>query len=94
MTVEDFFTPLNQATLQANDKDLGSGGVMILPDSAGSATDLISSCSRVSWERSFLVNRDNMGGFDSATDHVVQEQVKAINGAWSSPAFFGHHSIT
>jgi len=89
LTVEDFFTPLNQATLQANDKDLGSGGVMILPDSAGSATapHLILLAGKLG--TIFLVNRDNMGGFDSATDHVVQEQVKAINGAWSSPAFFG-----
>lgn len=34
----DWFTPFNQATFQANDIDLASAGVIILPDSVGSTT--------------------------------------------------------
>ena len=30
----DSFTPFNQATLEANDEDIGSGGIRLLPDQA------------------------------------------------------------
>ena len=36
-SVSDYFTPSNQATLNANDVDLGSSGVVILPDALGTA---------------------------------------------------------
>src|SRR5437588_580983 len=35
LTVADFFTPFNQADLERIDGDLGSGGVMLLPDQLG-----------------------------------------------------------
>ena len=35
-TLLDWFTPSNRSTLDANDVDLGSAGMMILPDSVGS----------------------------------------------------------
>src|SRR5271155_5216909 len=34
--VADYFSPSNQASMAANDADLGSGAPMLLPDSAGS----------------------------------------------------------
>ena len=35
LTVTDYFSPWDQATLDDNDKDLGSGGVLLLPDQSG-----------------------------------------------------------
>src|SRR6266851_3922432 len=37
LTVLDYFAPSNQASMAANDLDLGSGGPMLLPDAAASA---------------------------------------------------------
>ena len=36
LSVGDFFTPFNQDALNQVDADLGSGGIVLLPDSAGS----------------------------------------------------------
>jgi hypothetical protein len=37
LTLLDYFTPFNQANLNANDWDLGSGGPVILPEQTGAA---------------------------------------------------------
>src|ERR1035441_92948 len=36
LTLLDYFTPQDQATLDTNDMDLGSGGTLLLPDQPGS----------------------------------------------------------
>ena len=59
LAVSDYFTPSNQATLNADNTDLGSGGPMLMP-----GTSLL-------WvrERSVfrVVNSTNMGHFNSST---------------------------
>jgi hypothetical protein len=90
--VADYFTPYNQASLSANDTDLGSGGDILLPDSVGSAAHphLIVGAGKDGTLR--LVDRDNMGHFNAANDNqIVQEVPGAIGGAWSTPAFFNNH---
>jgi hypothetical protein len=88
LKVVDYFTPSNQAQLDANDLDLGSGGVLLLPDAAGSSSHphlLVASGKQGTL---YLVDRDNMGKFDPNADHVVQERSAAVNGTVSTPAYF------
>lgn len=66
----DYFTPSNQATLSANDLDLGSGGVLLLPDQPGAHPHLMIGGGKQGLI--YLVDRDNLGGFNG-TDQVVQE---------------------
>ncbi len=93
LKVVDYFSPFNNAALNSVDRDLGSGGPIILPDSAGSAAHphLIVGAGKES--KVYLIDRDNMGKFDPATDHVVQSQGNAIgsSGSFGSPAFFNGH---
>ncbi|MDB5331402.1 MAG: hypothetical protein JWP03_2553, partial [Phycisphaerales bacterium] len=85
--VTGYFTPYNQQQLSDADEDLGSGGVMVLPDSVGSAAHphLLVGCGKQGVI--YLIDANNMGGYDPATDHVIQE-VNLGSGTWSSPAYF------
>ena len=91
LAVADYFTPHDQATLAANDEDLGSGGPLVLPDSVGSAAHphLIVGAGKEG--TIYLIDRDQMGHFKSANDsQIVQVLPSIIGGVWCSPAYFNH----
>jgi mono/diheme cytochrome c family protein len=91
LQVADYFTPYNQAGLQSGDTDLGSGGPLLLPDAVGSTNHphLIVGAGKEG--KIHLVDRDNMGHFNSANDNqIVQEVPSAIGSAFSTPAYFNH----
>ena len=84
-TVQDYFTPWSQATLSANDQDLGSGGIAILPDQFGANPHLLVQAGKEG--TIYVVNRDNMGHFNSSRDNIVQE-LGILFAAFSSPVYF------
>lgn len=91
LAVADYFTPYDQATLAANDTDLGSGGPVLLPDEAGSVAHphLIVGAGKSG--KIYLVDRDAMGHFNAANDsQIVQTVSGAIGGSFSTPAYFNH----
>jgi hypothetical protein len=92
-TVQDYFTPSNQATLASQDLDLGSGGVLLLPDQSGAHPHEMVSAGKDGTV--YLVDRDNMGHFNPSTDQVVQELVNIFpnnmgieGGNFSSPVYW------
>jgi hypothetical protein len=67
----DYFTPSDQQVLNDDDLDLGSGGVLILPNQPGTHThELVFSGKQGTI---YLVNRDNLGGYSTTSDQIVQE---------------------
>lgn len=80
LQVLDYFTPYDEANLAANDLDLGSGGVVVLPDQSSSphTYELIGGGKEGTL---YLVDRDNMGGFNSSGDtEIVQSVPQASKG--------------
>jgi hypothetical protein len=89
LKVVDYFTPFDQQNLNNGDLDLGSGGPLLLPDSAGSTAHPHLLVGSGKEGRIYLIDRDNMGHFDPNTDHVVQETSNTvISGSFGAPAYF------
>jgi hypothetical protein len=87
-TVTDYFTPWDQLSLDQHDYDLGSGGIVLLPDQPGTQYPhlLVQAGKEGTID---LVNRDNMGHFHSGDDsQIVQTIPFAIGGIWGAPAFW------
>jgi hypothetical protein len=84
----DYFTPFDQANLEANDADLASGGIVLLPDQTTSPTHLLITAGKEG--RIYLVNRDNLGKYNTSTDNVVEFNI-AIGPLFSTPTFWNNN---
>ncbi len=88
LAAADYFTPYNQYALDSSDQDLGSGGLILLPDSVGSASHPHLLVGGGKEGILYLIDRDAMGAFRANTDNDVQTLFQSIGGTWSSPAYF------
>jgi outer membrane protein assembly factor BamB len=89
IAVVDYFTPFDELASSAVDRDLGSGGPMVLNivDSAGFSWPLLYQAGKDG--NVYLLNRDSLGKFNSSTNQIYQEIPNGVpNGVWSSPAYF------
>ena len=80
------FTPHNQEGLNRRDLDLGSGGVMLLPDQTGPHPHLMVSCGKEGTV--YLMDRADPGGFHARADHVLGILPNSIEGIWGGPAYY------
>jgi len=83
-TVLDKFTPKNVASLDQTDNDFGSGGALVLPDQPGSIPHLAVAAGKNG--SMFLMNEDNLGGFSTTTNNVLQ--TVQVGGCWCGQSYF------
>jgi hypothetical protein len=89
ITVADWFTPADQATLEGNDTDFGSGGAAILVDQpSGPVQHLVIGGGKEG--NLFLLNRDNMGHFNSSNNNQVVQTLSFGNGIFATSAFWNN----
>ncbi len=86
LSVADYFTPFNEASLSSKDLDLASGGVILLPDQPGAHPH--ESIDAFKTGQIFNVDRDNMGKFNSTKNNVVQDFVGDGTGYYSTAAYW------
>jgi hypothetical protein len=85
LTVLDYFTPFNEAALSAADQDVGAGGVLLVPDQTGSFPHEIIGCGKA--PSVFVLNRDNMGKFQSGSNsQIIQELKNQVGGTTGKQA--------
>jgi hypothetical protein len=83
-TVLDKFTPSDQASLDLVDEDFGSGGVMVLPDQAGSIPHLAVAAGKAG--SMFLMNEDALGGYSTQKNNVLATY--PIGACWCGESYF------
>ena len=89
LALSDYFTPFNQNALNAADADLGSGGVVVLPDEVGSAAHPHLCIGAGKEGKIYLLDRDNLGHFQANSDsQIVQSLPGVIAGTWGTPAYY------
>lgn len=101
LRVADYFAPHDTVVNSNQDRDLGSGGILLLPDlkddrgitrhlavGAGKA-DFITGRAII-----YVVDRDAMGKFDPHSDRAIYQRVTeglgGVDGVFALPAYFNH----
>jgi hypothetical protein len=83
--VVSIFTPSDVLTLDKSDLDLGSGGVLLLPDQPGQFPHLAAVAGKTGFM--FLLNVDNLGGYTPGGPNNVLD-TKSIGKCWCGPSYF------
>ena len=90
LTVADYFTMSPEVAESAADRDLGSGGAMLLPDlkdAAGTVRHLVIGAGKDG--NLYVVDRDSMGKFNATANAIWQQLNNALPGeVFSTPAYF------
>ena len=91
LSVEDYFTPYNAVKESSGDLDLGSGGPLLFPYQNGTANPYLAVGAGKDGNL-YLVNRDDMGGFNSRSNSQIVQEIKgafAGHSIYSTPAYWG-----
>lgn len=89
LTLADFFTPFSQAKMAQDDLDLGSSGVVVLPDQPGPYPHLAITSGKNG--HIYLLNRDNFGGYNAGVrgnPQIVQELSGQLRQQMGTPAYW------
>jgi len=87
--IADYFTPYDQQLLGTNDTDLGSGGVLLLPDQHGRYKHLLVTAGKEG--TIYLLDRDGMGGYNPVDNsQIVQNLPGAIGHLFGGPLYFNN----
>jgi len=94
LAVADYFNMFNTGSESDADQDLGSGGALVLPemtDSNGVTWRLAVGAGKD--QNIYLVNRDNMGQFNSTTNRIYQQFATPLRGPEFGMAAYFNNAI-
>ncbi len=91
LKVADYWEPFNTQAESVADRDLGSGGGMLLPDmpdSTGTMRRLLVGAGKD--KKIYVADCGNLGKFNPTSDSNLYQEVEngLSGGAWSGPAYF------
>ena len=91
LSVADYFNMHDTDAESSTDKDLGSGGAIVLPDfkdASGRTWQLAVGAGKDT--RIYVVDRDSMGKFNPKNDNAIYQRIDhaLAGGVWAMPAYF------
>jgi hypothetical protein len=89
ISLASFFTPYSQAKMAEDDLDLGSAGVLLLPDQPGPYPHLAVTAGKNG--HIYVLNRDNLGGYYNSArgnPQIVQEISGRLRQQMGTPAYW------
>jgi hypothetical protein len=91
LSVADYFNMHDTEAESSTDKDLGSGGAIVLPDfkdASGRTWQLAVGAGKDT--RIYVVNRNSMGKFNPKNDNAIYQRIDhaLAGGVWAMPAYF------
>ncbi|HZT32458.1 MAG TPA: hypothetical protein VFA33_21390 [Bryobacteraceae bacterium] len=89
LAVADYFAPFNAAALNDADVDVGSSGVALLGDEAGSSAHPHLMVGAGKEGRIYLLDRDNLGKQQAGSDSQIVQSIPGVIGSlFGNPAYF------
>lgn len=88
LAVLDYFSPDNNYVLATNDADLGAGANILVPGSSAMPNEILGGGKD---GNIFVVDRDNMGGFNDSSNNVlqtVQTGTQQYDNIFSTPVYW------
>lgn len=89
LQVRDYFTPYNQAELDTNDLDLGSGGPVLFPGPSRTHSHLMAIAGKGA--TLYALDRDKMGGFHAGNDSQAVWSIPLAGSVLGAPAYWNGH---
>ena len=91
LSVADYFVQYNTVSASGADQDLGSGGIVLLPDvtdSTGATRHLLVGGGKD--QNLYIADRDNLGKFNAAgsDNSNIYQELPGVGSIFSTPAFF------
>ena len=93
ITVSDYFTPYNEAAYNSGDLDVGSGGVLLLPDQTGNHPHQLLLAAKDRWM--YEVDRDQMTlnnlhycFINCTMDPQIISEFQPLGDSWCTPAYW------
>jgi len=91
LAVADYFSPYNTVSTSGADLDLGSGGIVLLPDvrdSTGATRHLLVGGGKD--QNFYIADRDNLGKFNAggSSNSNLYQEFQSIGAVFSTPAFY------
>jgi hypothetical protein len=90
-TIADYFTPDNQSSLSRANRDLASGGEMLLPDQPLSAPHQHLLVAGGKQGTVYLVDRDNMGKYSSTANQNVETLNNITSPLYSTASWWNNN---
>jgi hypothetical protein len=86
LSITDAWTPYDTVSLSNSDRDQTSGGILLLPDQTTTPVRELVQIGKNG--RIEVLDRDNLGGYNSSHNAIVQEISGQVAGLWSTPAYW------